>query len=401
MIEDNIIQYDDEAKKIYFIGNITSFVFYNQLFKALREHYKRNGVSVAPIFSFIYVNRFDPLVVPNLISLGFILKSIHDRPICLEIKNTNATKFLDYGWFFKAIGKKTVFSEELVIDGSGIQRTIKQETGFELYEFEHGMLGFYNYSNAYVPYNTDHRVYVYNDESYKYYSKYIQEDVSEEALGIIRTEKYQELIPLIAERYYKILKLLNEDNKRIVLSILTEIITNAVLYSASQCSAMLQTIENGTKISISDCGVGLEYSFEKRQEKFGGRDKKVFNEFSKEEQVKYKNYLYIFESLYYSKEKSNARSNLYTLLEIVLRKNDNYGIDEGTIRIHYNDTQVVMTSRRCQYCTNFHPIACAKCLLRNYNIEHEVSKSNLRFYGSTFRGIHIEIELKFKSNVIF
>ena len=96
-MKDNVIQYNDEAKKIYFVGNITSFVFYNQLFKALREHYKQNGVAVAPVFSFVYVDRFDPLVIPNLISLGFILYRIHNKPIQLEIVNTNATKFLDNG----------------------------------------------------------------------------------------------------------------------------------------------------------------------------------------------------------------------------------------------------------------------------------------------------------------
>lgn len=399
MIEDNIIQYDDEAKKIYFVGNITSFVFYNQLFKALREHYKRNGVAVAPIFSFNKVKRFDSLVVPNLISLGFILKRIHSKPTSLEIPNIlleiasrKAIKFLDNGWFFKTIGQKTIFSEELDIDGSKELSTVKQETGYELYDFEPKMLGFYDVS---VSYNPDHRVCVYKDESYEYYSKFVQESISEEELGIIRSEKYRVLKPIIAKRYWSVLKALNDNNKSVVLDVLTEIITNSVLYSGSCCSAMLQTKDNETKISISDYGVGFEYSFEKRQEKFGEEYKNVFNEFSTEEQEKYKNFMYIFETLYYSKAKSDARDNLFTLLEIVLRKNDNYGIDEGTIRIHYNDTQVIMTSKRCSTCNRFDPKNCAKCLLSNYNPTKEASKSNLRFYDSIFWGVHIEVELKF------
>ncbi len=396
MIEDNIIQYDDEAKKIYFAGNITSFVFYNQLFTALREHYRVNGVSVAPIFSFVHVVRFDPLVVPNLISLGFILKSIHKNSTCLEIASTNATKFLDNGWFFKAVGSKSVYSEELDIDGSGIVHTIKQATGYELYDFEPKMLGFYNFSNVSKPYNPDHRVYVYNEDSYSYYSKFIQKDVSEEELGIIRSEKYQELKPIVEKRYWNILKTLSDNNRCTILDILTEIITNAVLYSGSHCSAMLQTKDNITKISISDCGVGFEYSFKKRQGKFGGDYTKVFKKFSSEEQEKYKNFLYIFEALQYSKEKSVARDNLYTLVAVVLRKNDNYGIEEGTIRIHYNDTQVIMTSKRCLKCNKFAPDVCAKCLLSHYNPANEVSTSNLRFFDGRFSGIHVEVEIKFK-----
>lgn len=397
MIEDNIIKYDDEAKKIYFAGNITSFVFYNQLFSALREHYKKNGAAVAPFFSFIYVDRFDPLVVPNLISLGFILKSIHKKPVCLDIESTKATKFLDNGWFFMAVGREKIFSEELDIDGSKELKTVKQETGYELYDFEPKMLGFYNVS---ISYNPDHRVCVYRDESYSYYSKFIQEGVSEEELGIIRSEKYRDLKPVIAKRYWNILKELNDNNKCAVLDILTEIITNSILYSGSNCSAMLQTKDNETKISISDYGVGFEYSFEKRQKKLGEEYKNVFNEFSTEEQEKYKNFMYIFETLYYSKAKSVARDNLFTLLGIVLRKNDNFGIAEGTIRIHYNDTQVILTSKKCATCNKFDPKNCAKCLLSKYNPAKEVSKSNLRIFNSTFRGVHVEVELKFKDDVV-
>lgn len=398
MKDNSIIQYNDEAKKIYFIGNITSFMFYNQLFDALREHYKKNGVSVAPIFSFVYVDFFDPLVVPNLISLGLILKSIHNKPTKLEIASTKPIKFLDNGWFFKAVGKKDVFSEELDVDGSKILRTINQEIGHDIYDFEPKLLGFYNISDT--EYNPDHRVYVFRDDSYSYYGKFIQEGVSEEELGVIRSDKFQELKPYIEKRYWNILKILNDNNKRTVLGILTEIITNAVLYSGSHCSAMLHTKNNGTKISISDCGVGFEYSFEKRYEKFVKEYKNVFNEFSLDEQTKYKNLLFIFEALCYSKERSVARDNLYTLLELVLKKNNDNGIEEGTIRIHYNDTQVIMTSNRCSKCKRFSPKECAKCLIRNYNPANDVLKSNLRFFNSTFRGVHIEVELNFKDNVI-
>ncbi len=401
MIEYNIIQYDDEAKKIYFIGNITSFVFYNHLFKALREHYKRNGVSVAPIFSFVHVERFDPLVVPNLISLGFILESIHKKPTHLEILNTPATKFLDEGWFFKAVGQEFFFGEEL-FDEDGIRHIIKQVTGYEIYDFEPKMLGFYNFSNINKPYKPVHRVHVFSEDSYRYYSKFIQDNITEEELGRIRTNKCIELEPFITKSFKGILyelgkPTLNEEDASVVLAILTELITNAVLYSGSHCSAMLQRIGNITKISISDYGVGFEYSIEKKKEKFGINSKVVFDEFSAVEQAKYKNFLYIFETLSYSKEKeeSTARENLFTLIKTILKRQGESEIQEGTIRIHYNDTQVIMTSNRCSACNRFAPIECAKCLLRDYSPTTEVSKSNLRFFESKFKGVHIEVELKF------
>lgn len=376
-------------------------MFYNQLFKALREHYKQNGVAVAPVFSFVYVDRFDPLVIPNLISLGFILYRIHNKPIQLEIVNTNATKFLDNGWFFNAVGKNIVFGEELT-DEFGIRQIIKQETGYGIYDFNSGMLGFYNNSNVNKPYNSNHRVFVFREDSFRYYSRFIQTNTTEKELDSIRTDKLTELEPLITNRFDDVLYeqgslTLNEENSRVVLAILTELITNAVLYSGSHCSAMLQRIGNITKISISDGGVGFGYSLEKKKEKFGKEYRNVFDEFSSVEQEKYKNFLYIFETLSYSKEKEErtARENLYTLLKTVLKKHGESEFQEGTIRIHYEDTQIIMTSNKCSDCNKFAPKECAKCLLRNYNPAIEVSKSNLRFFDGFFKGVHIEVELKF------
>lgn len=404
MIEDNIIQYDDETKRIYFIGNITSFVFYNQLFKALREHYKQNGVEVAPIFSFIYVERFDPLVVPNLISVGLLLKNIHNnKPTHLEIARTLPTKFLDDGWFFRAVGHPNIFSEE-ISDEDGIQHTINQKTGYEIYDFEPKLLGFYNNSNVSESYNARHRVYVFREDSYSYYSRFNQDNVTEKELNGIRTDKLIELEPFIEKRYGKILHdeekggpTLNIKDAQVVSAILTELITNAVLYSGSHCSAMLQRIGNITKISISDGGVGFGYSLEKKKEKFGKEYRNVFDEFSAVEQTKYKNLLYIFQTLSYSKEKeeSTSRENLFTLLKTVLKKQGESEIQEGTIRIHFNDTQVIMTSNSCSKCEEIIPQKCVKCLLKNYNPATEVSKSNLRFFEGLFKGVHIEVELKF------
>ena len=319
----------------------------------------------------------------------------------MEIVNTNATKFLDNGWFFNAVGKNIVFGEELT-DEFGIRQIIKQETGYGIYDFNSGMLGFYNNSNVNKPYNSNHRVFVFREDSFRYYSRFIQTNTTEKELDSIRTDKLTELEPLITNRFDDVLYeqgslTLNEENSRVVLAILTELITNAVLYSGSHCSAMLQRIGNITKISISDGGVGFGYSLEKKKEKFGKEYRNVFDEFSSVEQEKYKNFLYIFETLSYSKEKEErtARENLYTLLKTVLKKHGESEFQEGTIRIHYEDTQIIMTSNKCSDCNKFAPKECAKCLLRNYNPAIEVSKSNLRFFDGFFKGVHIEVELKF------
>jgi len=394
---ENEIRYNDETKEILFIGKITSFVFYNYLFNALREHYKVNGIKILPIFSFVLVERFDAVVVPNLIGIGIILKGIHKTKIPLRFARTSSTKFLDNAWFFKGVGKEDYYCE--TINRGGYATDELEKTGYELFDFDDRFLGFYNNTNEQTVNNPEHKVYIYDDDSYSYYSRFIDPESTPKELRKIRSDKYDHLKPKIEKRYLSILKKIdNEKEKEIIINILTEIITNSILYSGSKSTAMLQTIGKRTIISVSDFGVGFEYSFEKKKEIFGEENREIFNLFTREEQEKYKNYLYIFETLNYSKKRgeSDVRSNLYTLLigilnEVVMGWNNN--IVDGTMRIHYNDTQVVFTSNRCRKCEIIDPKKCVKCLLDNRSEDKQ--KSPVRFFNSKFQGVHIEVELNF------
>jgi plasmid maintenance system killer protein len=396
-----IISYNAETKEIQFTGYITSFVFYNQLFDALREHYRTNGVGEKPILSFVRVSGFDAAVLPNLIGIGIILKGIHKDKIPLLLARVSSTKFLDNAGFFDHVGKQKLYGEEFAVveNDQIIRKEDLQTRGKDIYDFEPRLLGFYDNQATSDSYNSEHEVHVYDDDSYSYYIKFIDPATSKEELGAIRSRKYEYLKPRIEKRYSNILrKIDNKEQISIIINILTEIITNSVLYSGSLCAAMLQSFRDRIIISISDFGVGFEYSFEKKREKFGEENREVFNDFKEIDQSKYKNYLYIFETLNYSKKRGQAdkRDNLFTLLigilgEVVMGKNPN--IRNGTMRIHYNDTQVVFTSDRCQKCGDIDPKKCARCLWEHRSEDRQ--RSPVRFFKSKFQGVHIEIEFKF------
>ncbi|MPL70090.1 hypothetical protein SDC9_15841 [bioreactor metagenome] len=386
---DNRIIYNNESKEIQFHGDITSFVFYNELLLALREHYKDNGVKKVPLFSFMHVNYFDPLVVPNLIGIGYILKSIHKgERTPLLFARIDSTKFLDEIWFFDNVGKPKTKSEIIgnIVNGQIYAIENNYVMGEDLYDFDPRYLGFYNNQNQQNLNNLEHKVRIYDDDSYSYYKEF-KTSTSEE-LDAIRTDKFNDLKPFIEKHFRNIISKINDERQiKTILKVITEIVCNSVLYSGSSCAAMLQSRNNKTIISISDFGVGFEYSLNKKKEKFGYEYNDILKKFPKEDQVKYKNYLYIFETLEYSKKKSVYRENLYTLLhDVALKMN-------GKMRIHYNDTQVIFTSNRCNHCTDINPIECSKCLLQSYSEDKYISP--VRFFNSKYQGVHIEVEFNF------
>ncbi len=384
----NQIIYNKEKKEIQFIGTITSFVFYDQLFDALREHYKENGLKKIPIFSFVNVDLFDPLVVPNIIGIGIILNKAHNKEKTpLIFSRIESTKFLDNACFFDNVGAERIFMEEIPTMEMGLltNKSFPKKMGLSLFDFDERNLGFYNNQIVQKDINPEHKVRIYPNDSIQYYLRYIDPNTSQEELDALRTDKYNELKPHVDKHFYKILKSIV--NKEQVLRVLTEIICNSVLYSDSVCAVMLHTRKGKTKISVSDFGVGFEYSFALKEKKFGYKYT-IFDKFTKEEQEKYKNYLFIFEALDYSKKKSDYRENLYTLLKDVVKNS------EGIMRIHYIDTQVIFTSKRCHNCdSDLNPSECVRCLLQH--MADDKTFSPVRFDFGKLKGIQIEVELKF------
>jgi hypothetical protein len=301
----------------------------------------------------------------------------------LKILNTSATKYLDNTQFFNNVGAPKIISEEFNVNNIKIE--IVKRVGLEIFAFEKGYLGFYNNSNNLINYNPNHKIHVFENCSYEYYKNYLDKSLTPENLELkldtIRTKKFNELKPKIEKYFYNVLHAYerSQNNINTILSIITEIVCNSMLYSYSACSAMLQSKDNKTTISISDIGIGFEGSFIKKP----NFDNFVTRNFKSHYKKKLKNYLLIFDALHYSKSKE--RDNLYTLLVHILEKG-------GKMRIHYDNVQVIFTSNRCSGCDVI-PMKCAKCLLDNLTSDYLISP--VRFYESNYQGVHIEVELNF------
>lgn len=385
------IIYNQENKKIQFSGYLTSFKFYHQLFSALATHYKCNGKNTIPSFSFNLVDEFDAAVIPNLIGLGLLIKRAHKgQQIDLEYLRINSTKFLESTMFFNYVGPDKIIEEEFFYNNQVIRE--RRKIGFDIFKFNSNNLGFYNNSTKSFDYNKDHKIHVYDNISYEYYKNYNEikdKDKLEEKLDSIRTKINRDLEPKVKKHFSRIIKY-NErpDNEvKTILKILTELICNSILYSYSPCIALLQSKSNidfetkekrkKTYLSISDIGIGLAGSFQYKP----NFKREVTKTFQSKFKKQLENYLLIFDALHYSKEKN--RENLYTLLKLVINSG-------GKMRIHYDNVQVVFTTKRCFGCEVI-PNKCAKCLLDNFSTDPLISP--IRFLPYIFKGIHIEVEL--------
>ncbi len=368
---------------ISFAGEITSLKFYNQIFGALTEHYKHSGKTAVPIFSFENVTRFEPKVVPNLIGIGLILRQYHKIPIPLKIINSEAIGFLNHINFFKIVGPKSEISEDIYIKNARYLNSYI--TGLDIYNFEEGFLGFYGNKHELPKYRKEHKAHVYLNNSYEYYTLYnsFKNDKNlERILEEKRTKTYEDFeLNKIPKDFGIVLSdyIINTEFYFEIIKILSEIVTNAVLYSYSPCIAMLNTNKFKTTISISDFGIGLEGSI-----KYKPSFNREITEFFKKESLystRLNDFLLIMDCLNYSKNKD--RENLWRLKERIK-------LIQGVLRIHYNTTQVVFASK-CNDCKK-DVFDCAKCILKS--AKDDIEKSSLRIYPNTLKGFHIEIEIQ-------
>jgi hypothetical protein len=375
------ILYQDNVIK--FIGEITSLKFYNQIFVALTEHYNKSGKSEVPVFSFENVTRFDPKVVPNLIGIGLILKQYHNNAIPLKIINSESIGFLNHINFFKIVGPKTDISENIYINDNRYLNSYS--TGLDVFSFDEGFLGFFGNKHEYPKYRKEHKAHVYFNNSYEYYKLYLDhknDKKIEQLLEEKRTKTYESFVlDKIPKDFGVVLAdyIESRDFYNDIIKILSEIVTNAVLYSYSPCIAMLNTNRFKTSISISDFGIGLEGSI-KYKPNF---NRQITEMFKKKSLYKpqLNDFLLIMDCLSYSKNKE--RENLWRLKERIKSIN-------GVLRIHYNTTQVVFASR-CINC-NEGVFECAKCILNSAKEDFDISP--LRIYPNTLKGFHIEIEIQ-------
>lgn len=293
-----------ESKKEF-----TTFDFYNYLLPQLKSHYLKT--KEPPVISFENLKRINPLVLPNILGLGYYLSRYHSEPI--ELKLTYEPKLLYYLCetnFFKICGSR-----------------INSSRGLDIFEFDERYLGGFGQiiENDQREEHKLHYYYPVNSEKNSY-----ELDSHDEVL--------EDLLLILPNQFNTVLlDAVEDDEIDNVIESIAEPISNGMIHSESITWAIAQTTSgrnSKTVLSVADVGIGFEKSLQKNS-----IAPIILNE-SKKLNL-YKSYLHdfflIMESLYYSITKKRAG-----LIDLILNVADK---KKGTVRIHYNSTQVLFTPR--------------------------------------------------------
>jgi hypothetical protein len=189
---------------------------------------------------------------------------------------------------------------------------------------------------------------------------------------------------------------------------IAEPISNGILHSGSITWAISQTTPapfTKTVLSIVDVGIGFKESL-----KLNKIEKYIIPAIIKKGKLKdyLEDFYYIFESLCFSILKNRSG-----LIDFILKI-----AEKGTIRIHYNSTQILFTPRILESIPGLKE--CRKDVLREFHENNSISKatqeraikeiiflselhlklyssnkkySPVRIYDVIFKGVHIEFEL--------
>lgn len=164
---------------------------------------------------------------------------------------------------------------------------------------------------------------------------------------------------------------------------ISEIETNAIMYSQSYSFTFVSSDLFGTTIGIADAGIGFEKSFSeaKRELEMSQKYASYGNRF--------RNYLIIMSVLNYSYAKhfKDRRSDLWSLRTNVV---NNFGI----FKISYENTQVIFSHKRCSKCKKLLDSdsisCCVECLYENYC---EGTYSPIKIYDIGMQGVRVEITI--------
>lgn len=339
---------------IYLDTNATSFSFYNSLLPNLSAYYREYpGRESLPTISFENVEWLDPLIIPNIIGAGIVLKKYHRRPIPLKLVwNPRLLYFLNEIGFFQ------------VIDNPILQ----------IYDYNKDYVGGFPSDKKY---RDKHKLHYYFPDM-NYYK------IPTNQQATYRNNMFEQLrYNHIPNDYREVIgdqgALTSTEINR-ALNVLTEIICNSVLYSESECFSFIQTNAYGTSLSISDCGIGFKGSFDKKKidlPLYRELKEKVSSRINRDAS----DFLIILDVLDYSKRQE--RENLWDLKNLVIK-------NHGKLRIHYNSTQLVFTHNRCSGCSK-EIKECMECHLSTKDWDPQYA--SLRFFSSKYSGVHIEVEL--------
>lgn len=398
--------------------SFTPFVFYSSFIKKVAEFYRKYSINEQITFKLIEESDsvslasaseyfIDPISIPLILSLCEQLSKFHKQPLQLLLYNNHGTEnvlnFLAKSDFFDLAGSRQHSS-----------------LGKDIFNFDYRYLENYKHKNL----RPEHKVRSYS----------LSHDNLFNNINVIIGDENQR--DFLIEHYtYKVIShfevlLYNNINTEklhsLFIEILAELITNGVLHSKSDTFALMFCDNFKTKFSISDNGIGLRESMQKKENSF------FYSKFElttklKKSNIKlnippsiYDNLYSIFETLYYSMLKS--RKGLFDLMcNVVIHCS-------GYFRLHSENCQIIISNRMSndlfllynlrvsilkihnEYLYQIIDIEVYKSSLLNIKVElykiflrfyentlskyqNDLKFSSIRIYEVKFKGVHIEVEI--------
>lgn len=336
-------------------GRITSFWFYNHFLKELFDYVQSNkNPNEPPVISIVGLEWIDSEVLPLLISSGLVMRKHYAKPIPIEmIYNPRIIAYLDTTMFF-------FYGKQL-----------------EIFDFDEEYVGGYSWK---YKYNDEYRL-TKMPAIFGYYEMSKNEQIEKK----YQTQAQLEKIDIHRIFGTLISKVINTESKeyRDCIRGIAEIVCNAQLYSMDVSFVCVQAITSEVCISISDIGIGISESLQKKGVEFDLQVMSLLK--TKKEALEsgaLKDFIGLFTALKIS-ESDKRDFNLWSLIRHVTEH-------KGTIRIHTNRIQVLFTSNKCGGCKNHNSINCMQCVLRRFTSDFRYSP--LRIFRENLPGVHIEID---------
>lgn len=374
-------------------GNLTSYVFYNDVLAQLHNYFSDN-IQSRILFDFSRVKSIDALVLPNLLCTGYWIAQHRNAPARIFIPGNQESiplrTYLEQTRFVKMAQTYGLFELDEDISG-GLNDAVSRPTLNKLELFQN----------------------VYKDGPAG----------EERDIDVPKTKEraWEQLkgtfVPFVATFLQKSTNTYVQSHKQEIfsdlLSFCKELIENALLHGRSFCFLNMQYSSNFGKqirLSISDCGMGFKQSVnaDRSRSQYIVSLQQQIQESAEQERTKLENKIRrLSDQCYPLRQDDVERLAEYPHLDTSLdgivygllsRRAKPYGLYNihdkiihrmgGTIRIHSNDTQLILSQRM------WLPLAVCDTprdlvmLLRT----DEQYAANVRT-NLTFKGVHIEIEI--------
>lgn len=339
-------------------SSLTSYVFYQSLIPKLHKYFKERSAKVI-LLDFSNVRRVSPLVVPNLLNLGFILKKYYGEPVKIIIPwDIDLVSYLRDINFYHYARHFGIFDLD-----QGISCDIPKDRTISLNCYTFGIKkGFSDLDEILRDHIIKYKKYlirVFKDETI------VNELLKQMAEMCLNTSKYTEHSVKIHENDKCIEYDEDESEEREISGFATFQVNKTTKF----------------QFSVSDIGIGYYQSFNKKLR--NGEELKFLSKNDFKEGQK-KHVESILEAVFY---RMNDIYGIYSVLEEVLSR-------DGTIRIHTYDSQIVFTKNFYNKYLNSNQVLDYKYLIQSIR-----ESSSLKRINGYFRGVHVEIEIPFPQEV--